>query len=42
MHYSVVVADDQPRQAEQHLYLTGVERVTRLDLICSGFQPETD
>lgn len=33
---------DQTRRAEQHVYLSGGERVARLDLICSGFQSETN
>lgn len=36
--YSVVVDDGDPRQAEQHLYLSLAEdRISAVDLICSGF-----
>ena len=36
--YRVVVDDGEPRQAEQHLYLTLAEdRISAIDLICSGF-----
>ncbi|HJQ05878.1 MAG TPA: hypothetical protein VJ872_10560 [Nocardioides sp.] len=36
--YSVVVDDGNPRQAEQHLYLSlAGDRISAIDLICSGF-----
>ena len=32
--------DAAPHVVEQHIFLDGTQRVTTLDLLCSGFQPE--